>query len=170
MTSKGKRILLVAVLAAAAAGGYVAFAGSKHDDRAEIAQALQEAVKASREGRPGGVVAYLASNVVVNGQRYDVNGQFENFIRKYHPDITLGKLNPKIVGDDATVKSDIEFSVLNQSLDVPEVTFTLRREHTTKWLILPDQEWKVTGATAPEQDYEQIESELQLMGGGNSIF
>ncbi len=139
--------------------------GAKHDDKAEIETALKNTLQASREGRPGGVVEYLASDVVVNGEHYNVNRQFDDFIRKYHPDITLGEVKPDIVGDKATVTSEIQFSVANQSVDIPDVTFNLQRQQTRKWLVIPSQEWKVTGASAPEKGYEQILSQLQMMGG-----
>jgi hypothetical protein len=141
----------------------------KHDDRAEIEASLKSALKASREGRAGGVMEYLTSHVVVNGVHYNVDRQFSNFIRRYHPDITLGAVAPVIKGDNATVTSDIQFSVLTNSIDIPNVTFTLHREDTRKWLLFPDQEWKVTGATAPEEQYQQILDQLQF-AGGTSIF
>lgn len=165
MTKQSTKYLpaLLLVILVVALGFYLA--GAKHDDRAEIETALKGALKASREGRPGGVVEYLASDVVVNGEHYNVNRQFDNFIRKYHPDITLGEVKPDIEGDKATVTSEIQFSVLNQSVDIPEVTFNLERVKTRKWLVFPSQEWKLTGASAPEKGYEQILSQLQMMGG-----
>ena len=167
MKAKSTKYLPVILLVIAAAVLVFVLAGAKHDDKAEIETALKGALQASREGRPGGVVEYLASDVEVNGQHYDVNRQFDNFIRKYHPDITLGEIKPDIEGDKATVTSDIQFSVMTQSVDIPDVTFTLKREDTRKWLVIPSQEWKVTGASAPEQGYQQILSQLQMMGGSS---
>ena len=169
MKTKSKKYTPIIVLLVALGVGAYLLATAKHDDRAEIETALKSALKASREGRAGGVIEYLTANVDVNGQAYNVNQQFANFIRKYHPDITLGECDPKIEGDNASVKSDIQFSVLTQSIDVQQVTFTLHREKTRKWLFFPDQEWKVTGASAPDAEYQQILAQLQSLGGA-SIF
>ncbi len=169
MNGQAKKILppvLVVVLILVAV---VMLSGAKHDDKAEIENALASAVKASKEGRAGGVVAFLASNVVINGQSYNINQQFDSFVRKYHPDITLGAMEPEIQGDSAKVTTDIQFTVMTQSVDIKEVTFTLEKQSGHKWLFFPDQEWKITGATAPEAGYSQVLSELQMLGG-TSIF
>ena len=141
----------------------------KTNDSDQIKVALLSAVKASKEGRAGGVVEYLASNVQVNGQKYDVNRQFTSFIRQYHPDITLGSLEPKINGDHATLTTDLQISILKNTATLPGVTFTFEKEHDTKWLIFPSQDWKVTGASAPDEAYQQFIGQIpggDFGGGG----
>ncbi|HEY3780443.1 MAG TPA: hypothetical protein VGL56_05125 [Fimbriimonadaceae bacterium] len=137
----------------------------KPSDQDQIQTALANAVKASKEGRAGGVVEYLASNVQVNGEKYDINNQFASFIRKYHPDIKLGAINPKIDGDDATVTTDLDISLLNNSIKMPNVTFKLHKEHDKTLLFFPSEHWKVTGASAPEEAYQQIMGEISSSGG-----
>ena len=138
--------------------------GPKPSDSDQIKNALESALKASKEGRPGGVVEFLAGDVVVNGNHYDVNRQFTSFIRRFHPDITVGAVNPDINGDSATVTSDIQFTVFNKTVSLPGVTFTFKRVHETKWLVFPSDDWKITGAGAPESGYQQIINDLAFEG------
>jgi hypothetical protein len=164
VNNKKRNVWIGTVLLIIGLVGFMLFR-PKPNDSAQITTALTSAVKASKEGRSGGVMEYLASNVQVNGEKYDVNRQFSEFIRQYHPDIALGAINPKINGDQATVTTDLDISLLNHDVRMQSVTFTLQKEHETTLLIFHSEEWKVTGASAPAEAYQQIISEMPSMGG-----
>jgi len=160
-------LVAIAGVVVIAAGGWMLF-GRKTDDQSQIKSALENAVKASKEGRPGGVVEYLTNHIEINGVVYNVGPQFAKFIKQYHPDITLENIEPVIHGDHATVTSDLQLSFLAHSTKVHNVTFSLEKQTGTTWLVIPSHDWVVTGAVAPEEQYKQIISELP--GVDNSPF
>ena len=104
MTS-GKKILgvtggVVAVLVLGKIGlGFL----HQPDDKTLILEAVQEAQKASREGRPGGVLDFLSvASLKVNDQ--DATGSrrdIADYIKKQKPDIQFKEVDPKIFGETA---------------------------------------------------------------------
>ena len=119
------------------------------DDQTLIKQALDESIKASREGRPGGVMDKLSMNVKVNDQEYSGNSrQIADFIRNSRPDISFTSSKAIITGDEARIISPahLKTQILTQSIerDLSSVTLVFKREDDREYLVFPVKKWKLT--------------------------
>lgn len=146
------------------AGGLWIILGPQPSDQEQITEAMNNAVKASREGRPGGVVEYLADSFEVNNTKYDVSRQVADAIQKYHPDIELSTTQAKVNGDSATVSTDVKLRILSKSISIPDVTFKLHKDVETKWLVLPTKSWKLEGASVPPEAVPAVLSQMPDLG------
>ncbi len=148
---QGTRILVVT-------GGIVALLiGAKFamsllnqpSDETLIAEAVKDGLKASKEGRPGGVLDKISANLTVNGD--DTPGarpQIADYVKKLKPDVEFTSLKPQVFGDEARIETPAKMSVsllgMSQSVNLDKVTITLQRENTYEYLIFPRKAWKVT--------------------------
>lgn len=134
---------------------------SQPDDPKLIRQALDEAVRASREGRPGGVVELLSQNLKLNN--VDVGGnqrQIADFIRTQKPDVTVQNPTPQITGDEARIVSPVELSLgLLGKRNLNEVTMIFRKEDTTQYLIFPSRRWRLVEVRAPDSAVNDLMSQ-----------
>lgn len=132
-------------------------------DADQIRTALRESIKASKEGRPGGVIEYLSDSFTVNGQSYGNTAQIAQTIRQYKPDVTVESDDPVVVGDVATITTPVtlEQSLMHVSLKVSSVTFTFHREAGTSWLIIPTKRWKLEGVSIPPEVIQQVSSQFE---------
>lgn len=122
------------------------------DDRKLIQQALADAIKASREGRPGGVLELFSQSLKVNSTEVgDNQRQLANIIRQYKPDVTVTNPTPTITGDEARIVSPVELDLpLLGKREMKDVTLIFHREDTTAYLVIPTREWRLTEVRAPE--------------------
>jgi len=125
------------------------------DDRKLIQEALAESIKASKEGRPGGVMDKLSANIKYNNQ--DVGGNdrdIARFIRDSKPDIVVESMEPDVKGDQATIVSPVNLtmSMLGQSINrrLNEVTLVFRKEADRDFLIFPTTRWKLAEVRVPD--------------------
>jgi hypothetical protein len=125
---------------------------NKPDDPKLIQLALTEAIQASREGKPGGVMDLLSQNLKLNGTDVAANAnQIRDFIRKQHPDITVDDPSPQITGNEARIVSPVQldFGLIGKR-SVPDVTMIFRKEDATEYLIIPTRKWRLTEVMAPD--------------------
>lgn len=120
----------------------------QESDKALIQKALAESIKASKEGRAGGVMDKLSDKLKFNGT--DAGGaerDISRFIRDSRPDITVENDDPVVSGDEGTIVSPINLTVsmLGQSLDrhFKKVTLVFRKEDARDWLVIPVRKWKL---------------------------
>lgn len=125
---------------------------NKPDDPKLIREALAEAVKASKEGRPGGVVELFSKNLKVNEMDVGSNrGQISNFIRTQKPSVRVISPEPKITGDEARIVSPVELDLgLLGTREVKDVTMIFQRENSTEFLVFPSTKWRLIEVRAPE--------------------
>ena len=122
------------------------------NDQKEIAEALQNSIQASKEGRPGGVMDLLSDKFKINEQ---TPGSFNiaKFIRDSKPDITVSNTNAVVSGDTARIDTPVhvKFSYLTQTFDqnVPNVTLVFQKEEGHKYIFFPDTEWRLTNVEVP---------------------
>jgi hypothetical protein len=124
------------------------------NDKALIVEALKESIKASKEGRPGGVMDKLSSNLSYNGENESGNqGQIAKFIKESRPDVTVTQMEPVVTGDEATIHSPVDLKVemlgFNQKRHLKDVTITFRKEEDHEWLIFPTRKWKLAEVHVP---------------------
>ena len=117
-------------------------------DQAQIEAALAESIKASKEGRPGGVLDKLSNRLLVNDMETSGNrSQIADYIKQNRPDVYVKQKRATITGDRAEIVSpvDIELNVLGQTrtLNLDEVKLIFRKEDDHLYLVIPTQRWKL---------------------------
>lgn len=134
---------------------------NRPNDNQLIQAALADAIKASKEGRPGGVVELFSRNLKVNNVDVDANrGQIVDFIRNQKPDVTVTNATPQISGDEARIVSPVQLDMgLLGKRSMDNVTMIFHREDSTEFLIVPTKTWRLVEVRAPESAVSD------LMGG-----
>ena len=154
------------------AGGLLLLAGiafglglfSQTDDKTQIRNALDRALRASKEGRPGGVLELISADFELNQNKFS-SGQIAQKIKEMKPNVEVESREPVISGDTAKITSPV-----NLSLSLPPVQMRLskteldfQREDTRRLLFFPAKDWKLVKVTIPEEVYEEVSSQF---GGG----
>lgn len=150
------RPLLIAIGCLAAAGVLLGVRQISQGppDVVQIKQAVDEAVEASREGRPGPVLDFVSRSLTVNADMVGgERGEISKFIRNYKPNVEVLNFTPQIRGDEAVLTSPVRLSlkVLTFETDqtVPDVTLRFRRETAFRYLIIPSSRWRLSDISAP---------------------
>lgn len=130
-------------------------------DEALIQVALDEALQAGKEGRPGSVLDLLAEDFAVNGQRFS-SGQIAERIRKMKPNIEFSNRTPNVNGDAADLTSNVNLSISLPpvKVDIPDVQVKFERENGRRLLFFPAKKWKMTDVQVPESSYEQLAQQM----------
>lgn len=131
------------------------------DDPKLIRQALDRAIQASREGKPGGVLDLLSKDLKLNDtdvgiHRADIN----KFIREQKPDLVVLDPTPKIIGEEARIVSPVELDLgILGKRNLSQVTLIFKKEDATEYLVFPVRAWRLTEVRAPDTAVNE------LMGG-----
>ena len=160
MRTSSKIALGVAVLLlAAAAVLFVAGSGPRATAEAQIGQALREAQEAAQQRSVGGVMK-IVSDDYKDASNMNKDRLAAALLRSYHmarnsgikydvrvgkPDVRLDPKNP----DEALVLTSISVvdTSNNQSLygdSNTQLMLKMRREPGRRWLVLPDDKWRIT--------------------------
>lgn len=131
------------------------------DDKTLIAEAVKEAQKAGREGRPGGVMDFLSPNLNVNGTPVESAGSsIKDYIKNQKPDIEFTKVEPQVFGDTARIESPATVKVgigpISQTITIPDTVIELKREDDKEWFIIPKKSWKITEIRASLADLPSL--------------
>lgn len=122
------------------------------NDRQLVIEALDEAVAAGREGRPGGVMEHLSKSIKYNNVPLEDRAAVADFIRNGKPDVYVLNKVPVVTGDTATIHSpvrvDFRYGPLNVSQTVEDVKFEFKKEMGTRWVIVPAPKWRLTSIEA----------------------
>lgn len=123
-------------------------------DKQLILQALDRSLKASEEGRPGGMIDFLSDSLEFNNELVTDKRQIARFVRDAHPELTVKGGEPEIQGDQATMSTSVRVKfalpmgfAFDQTFD--DVQLMFRKEPGTKWLIFPDTKWRLARVVAP---------------------
>lgn len=124
---------------------------NKPDDPKLIQDALNDAIQASRDGRPGGVVELFSDNLKLNN--VDVGGnerQITDFIRRQKPDIQFSNTHAQITGNEARIVSPVslDLGVLGKR-NIKDVTLIFKKEDGADFLIIPTSKWRLTEVRTP---------------------
>lgn len=121
-----------------------------------VQEALASAVKASKEGRPGGVMDYLSDSLKLNEQS-PARTQIADFIRRAHPDIEVQHPEPVVSQEQGTaqINSPVRLQISfpgSSGIDttIPNVTMKFQREDAREWLFIPTKKWRLVSVTVPE--------------------
>jgi len=161
MGKSGKTLLWIGLALLAVIGIRMGIAAtSRPNDTQLIHDALNDAIKASREGRPGGVVELFSRNLKVNDVDVSPNqGQITNFIRTQKPDVTVTNTTPSITGDEARIVSPVELDMgMLGKRNMDNVTLIFKREDATEFLVIPTTQWRLVEVRAPESAISDLMS------------
>ncbi len=151
-------ILLVGVIALLLAIRFALF--GQPSDREQIANALAESIRASKEGRPGGVIEYLSPHFKINEENPGSSQRIGKFIRDNRPDIEVRNTEPVISGDKAEIDTSVKVTVQLLSVplqqEIPNVKIHFQKESGLRWLVFPVKDWKIASVEAPEVDLSQF--------------
>ena len=130
-------------------------------DRQLVLDALKTAVKASREGKPGGVFEHLSASFKVNDTPMQFSGsQVANFIADQKPELTVEQQDPVITGDEARITSPVRLKLglfgTNVERRIPHVTMIFRKETGRFLLVFPTPTWRLTDVQVPESDVSDL--------------
>lgn len=146
-------VLLLAVLAAP-----FVFAPN---DKELIKTAVEESIKASEEGRPGGVLEYISSSMKFNDEGVD-KSSVAQYIKMARPDIKILDPTPSIDGDTATIVSPVVVTMRLGPMETPtrldRVVITLNRETGRKFFVLPAPVWRVRSVKVDGADRALFEN------------
>lgn len=125
-----------------------------------IKEALDESVKASREGRPGGVMDYLSSSLKFNDDDSASRGEIAQYIKRAKPDIVIANPAATINGETASVVSPVtvtfSWGPVSKPIQLDNVEILLAKETGTKFLVVPTVKWRIREIKAPEADVTEF--------------
>lgn len=126
------------------------------DDRKLIQEALDESIKASREGKPGGVLENISVNFKFNDSEIGGRGDIGQYVKQMRPDVEILQRDPTISGDTAKIISDVKvrfkLGPVESEQRVENVVITLQRETGTKFGVIPVKKWRIVTVSAPTFD------------------
>ncbi len=156
MGKSTKAFLILGALLVIVIGGRAIYSAmNPQSDTTLIKEALAESIKASREGRPGGVMDKLSDNITYNGTNEGGNSrEIARYIKNSKPDVAVDNDEPEIHGNEATIVSPVTLtvSVMGQAMDrrIKDVTLTFKKEDDREWLIFPVKRWKLAEVEVPD--------------------
>ena len=123
--ARGGKILAItgAVVAVLVAGKVGLGLLAKVDDKTLILEAVKDGLKASKEGRPGGVLEKLSASLTVNGEGTPgAKSQIADYLKRLKPDVEFKSLEPQVFGEEARIETPATMSVsilgMNQSVEL----------------------------------------------------
>jgi len=131
------------------------------DDKALVREALTESIKASKEGRPGGVMDKISDKLTVNNEQVASMGQISSWIKNSKPDIEVLTQDPVIMGDEAQITSPVKVKLSlpgGNDFDktIEGVTLIFAKESATDWMIIPTKKWRLREVKLPDDVAAQL--------------
>jgi hypothetical protein len=155
-----KILVITALLVIALLGARFALVPRQTDDQM-VREALTNALKASREGKPGGVLDKLSASFKLNDAPIEFSGaQVADFIKDQKPELTVEEIEPVITGDEARITSPVRLKLgllgTNFERRIPKVTMIFHREVGHVLLLIPTPAWRLTDVQVPESDISDL--------------
>ncbi|MCX7798713.1 MAG: hypothetical protein N2109_00030 [Fimbriimonadales bacterium] len=138
----------------------VLLASGPSDERL-IREALQQSLRAGKEGRPGGVVELLSDQLRFNDEMVPNKRQIAQFVRDSRPEVLVTEKSLEVHGDQALMVANVSVRLatpLGISLDrtFEDVQLQFRREPGTRLLVLPDRKWRLYRVLAPNASLSEF--------------
>lgn len=133
----------------------------KPSDQKMIQDALEAAVVAGREGRPGSVLEHLSDSFEINGQQILNRSEIARFIRDQKPDVEVSSTVPTIEGSRAYIVTSIRLEMsgpMKLSANIPNVRIEFTKEPSTRFLVIPSESWRLTRVEVPSESWAQMMS------------
>ena len=130
-------------------------------DKQLIKEALDVSIKASREGRPGGVMEHLSHSLKYNEEQVGDRTSVADYVKRARPDVIIQDPRPTISGDTAIIVSPVtvkmEMGPVSFPIQIERAVITLSKETGRKFLVFPAPVWRITSIKAPEIDVSQFD-------------
>ncbi|GMV87660.1 MAG: hypothetical protein AMXMBFR81_05910 [Chthonomonas sp.] len=163
---KAARALVAVVVLLAIGYGVLQWKVGSVSDEALIVEAVDEAARASQEGRPGGVLEHLSKSLVFNNEAVGFNRKsIADFVREQKPKVTLGERKVEIApdGKTATMRTPVTLTVkiltFERPLTIDNVVIEFKKEDAMQYLVVPTRKWRIAKVTAPDFDPQSWASE-----------
>lgn len=157
-----KRITTILVgLALLALGGLAIFVyANRPSDQEQIQMALDEAVRAARNGEPGPVIDFISGRASLDGESGASRGEIGKYIMRSKPDVEILQKKPLIDGDKATIMSPVKVTAriltMEQTFELGQVRIDLEKESATQWGIFPTTKWRVVSVQTGERNSREL--------------
>lgn len=153
-------LAVLALIVLSVGGRYIYGMINPPDDKTLIKQALAEAIKASKEGRAGGVIDKLSDNFKINGEEPGTK-QIVDVIRNSHPEVSVADNEPIITEDTAMITSDVSvkgsmIGGMSFNQNVKDVQLLFKKEPATEYLIFPTTKWHLSAARIPPGELQSF--------------
>jgi hypothetical protein len=154
MNTKTKIGIILAVLLVALGAIRMGLFSKGPTDQEAIKSALEDAVTAAKEGRPGPVLEFVSEQIAYNGDRNFTKALIAKFVKENQPEVDFDSVNPEIAGDAATMTTQVHVKLsglggISFEHQYKDVTLKFRREDTVQWLIFPGKTWRLSEVSAP---------------------
>ncbi|MCW5938294.1 MAG: hypothetical protein KF884_07915 [Fimbriimonadaceae bacterium] len=137
--------IVLAVLAVAGVAFQIFRTGPS--DQEAITQAVADAVRASREGQPGGVLEHLSRSLTYNDVPVSERGELAKFIRDSRPQVVFDSTRALIEGDRAVIQTgaqiDLRLGPVPLSQRIDKVKIVLGKETGFRFLVVPTPKWRI---------------------------
>lgn len=145
MKVRGTQLIIGAVVLLLG-GKYAANTFFAPSDDELIRTALKDAITASKEGRPGGVMDFISDSFKINST--NIGGrQVADFIKNQKPDIKIDYHTPQFGNDIARMTSNAKVTIggfgLSQDITLKDVTLDFKKEDARDFLLLPVKKWQL---------------------------
>ncbi len=122
-------------------------------DETLIKEAIAEAVRNGKEGKPGGVLDYLSGDFNIQGFSPS-SGDVKDFVKSRKPDVEILEPTPDIRGEVAQIISPVKISIgvgnLGWNQTVNDVKIELRKESGLKYGVFSAPRWKIVRVSAED--------------------
>ena len=162
MRNSTKAFMILGIVIVFAVGGRMILSVlNPPNDLALIKTALADSIKATKEGRPGGVMDKLSVNLKFNGESESGNrNEIARYIRNSRPEVTVEQIEPVVTGDEARIVSPVDLKIgllgVNKEAHLKEVTIVFKKEEDHEWLFFPSQKWKVAEVQVPNDSVADL--------------
>ncbi len=118
-----------------------------------IREALEESIRAGKEGRPGSVLDLLSREFTINEREVGSYRDVARAIRDARPDVEIENWAADISAETAVMVTPVKVKLrgpLAFEARLAEVRLEFRKETGTKWLVIPTRTWKLHRVQVPE--------------------
>jgi hypothetical protein len=138
-------------------GRYIYGVATKVDDKTQIKEALAEAIKASKEGRPGSVIDKLSENFKVN-EESPGSSQIAGFVKNHHPEVDIKDTDPIVSSDTAQINSDItvKLDLMPGGWNFKDAQIQFKKEAAMDWWIFPTSKWHLSAVRVRPEDMPNL--------------
>lgn len=132
---------------------------NRPSDQQQIETAMKEAIQASREGRPGGVVDLLSRNLTVNDQQVNVERRMiADYVRSNRPEVEVLEPQAQITGTEGRIVSPVTLSLGPLSKTMKEVTLIFKKEPASEFGFIPTDKWRLVEVRVPDASLQDFMS------------
>jgi hypothetical protein len=144
---KLKPILAVGAAFVAGVALILVLQSGSANDETLIRTALDESIRAGKEGRSGSLLEFVSKSFEINETPLLNRGEVAKAISQYRPDVSISQEKLQIQGETATMTAKLSLKAQGPfpiGLDGVDATLKFAKEESKKWLVIPERKWRLT--------------------------